>query len=99
MNPFYKTPEEAVAAAIASGWVDTFEGDNCDEVRDEMGAVCYGWDGVSRRCDCGNRRVNWDKGGYWAGVVIEMWDGENWIPYIEKADWVAPAGTTRGKIE
>lgn len=22
---------------------------------------CRGWDGSSRRCDCGNRRVYWDK--------------------------------------
>lgn len=29
-----------------------FEGKNCDE--------CNGWDGVSRRCQCGNRRVDWE---------------------------------------
>ncbi len=34
-------------------WYD-FEGDRsgCDE-------NCRGWDGVSHRCDCGNRRVAW----------------------------------------
>ena len=63
ISPFYKTPEEAVEAAIASGWVDDFDGNNCSEVEDEMGTVCNGWDGVSRRCECGNRRVNWEIGG------------------------------------
>lgn len=29
-----------------------FSGQNCDE--------CEGWDGVSRRCECGNRRVDWE---------------------------------------
>jgi len=28
-----------------------FDGMNCDD--------CDGWDGVSRRCSCGNRRVYW----------------------------------------
>lgn len=27
-----------------------------DECEDE----CRGWDGQSRRCECGNRRVEWD---------------------------------------
>jgi len=27
---------------------------------DACDAACRGWDGVSRRCDCGNRRVYWD---------------------------------------
>lgn len=34
-------------------WHD-FAGKNCD-------GPCRGWDGVSRRCDCGNRRVYWDE--------------------------------------
>lgn len=25
---------------------------------------CFGWDGESRRCDCGNRRVYWQWTGY-----------------------------------
>ena len=32
-------------------WHD-FDGQNCD-------GPCRGWDGESRRCDCGNRRVCW----------------------------------------
>jgi hypothetical protein len=33
-----------------------FEGMNCDD----PDYFCRGWDGVSPRCDCGNRRVSWD---------------------------------------
>ena len=32
-------------------WHD-FAGQNCD-------GPCRGWDGIDRRCDCGNRRVCW----------------------------------------
>lgn len=32
----------------------SFAGDNCED--------CSGWDGESRRCDCGNRRVSWATG-------------------------------------
>ena len=35
-----------------SGNLMDFNGQNCEE--------CDGWDGISRRCDCGNRRVGWD---------------------------------------
>lgn len=35
-----------------SGNLTEFNGQNCEE--------CDGWDGESRRCDCGNRRVGWD---------------------------------------
>jgi hypothetical protein len=34
------------------GLVD-FDGKNCNELDRD----CGGWDGESRRCDCGNRRV------------------------------------------
>lgn len=33
------------------GWFE-FSGDNCED--------CPGWDGLSCRCNCGNRRVSWD---------------------------------------
>lgn len=38
-----------------------FNGQNCDN--------CSGWDGVSRRCNCGNRRVEWlfSESGFWYG--------------------------------
>jgi len=33
-----------------------FEGWNCHDWDDG----CSGWDGFSRRCECGNRRVSWE---------------------------------------
>lgn len=56
----YKTEEEAIAAAKAEaevdGWVE-FDGQNCDDYKED--SFCMGWDGESRRCDCGNRQVYW----------------------------------------
>jgi len=48
----YKTPEEAIEAEQPGPecYID-FDGNNCDD--------CVGWDGRSRRCECGNRRVSW----------------------------------------
>ena len=50
--------EEEVSRAQGPGnasvWYD-FEGKNCDE-------PCRGWNGVSHRCACGNRRVSWTQG-------------------------------------
>lgn len=34
-----------------------FDGQNCNDIEDNY---CGGWDGVSRRCECGNRRVYWE---------------------------------------
>ena len=34
-----------------NGMLIEFHGQNCD--------ACSGWDGISHRCDCGNRRVDW----------------------------------------
>ncbi len=52
-----KTEDEAIYKAKVDaancGWVD-FCGQNC-----ESSSGCAGWDGNSRRCDCGNRRVYW----------------------------------------
>ena len=56
----YNTAEEAIQAGIDAGGVDEFEGMNCMD--DEDGTFCSGWDGVSNRCDCGNRRVGWETG-------------------------------------
>ncbi len=33
-----------------------FNGQNCNDFGD---VVCDGWDGLDRRCNCGNRRVYW----------------------------------------
>jgi len=56
-----KTLDEAIEAGIAYcdeyGTID-FDGMNCADAWDE-GEDCMGWDGVDRRCDCGNRRVYW----------------------------------------
>ena len=40
-------------------WDDAimFSGMNCNEWEAEE--VCNGWDGLDRRCNCGNRRVYW----------------------------------------
>lgn len=49
----YKTAEEAIAAKKPKdGEFIGFSGNNCDD-------PCAGWDGESRRCECGNRRVSW----------------------------------------
>lgn len=54
-----KTEDEAIlkaqTEALHIGLVD-FEGMNCNDWEYK----CGGWDGVSRRCDCGNRRVYWE---------------------------------------
>lgn len=45
--------EKLVAEKLAEGGYFEFEGnEDCDE-------DCAGWDGESRRCECGNRRVCW----------------------------------------
>jgi hypothetical protein len=59
----YNTTEEAEAAAIAyaeeNGSIP-FDGMNCNDYKEDDEIECDGWDGASRRCDCGNRRVCWD---------------------------------------
>lgn len=57
----FNTAEEAIAAAITAIGDDytEFEGMNCNDYGDELDE-CAGWDGTSRRCDCGNRRVSWE---------------------------------------
>ena len=39
-------------------WFD-FDGHNCHDLDEEESRNCEGWDGVDRRCQCGNRRVAW----------------------------------------
>jgi hypothetical protein len=70
----YATQEEAAAAAQARSaeldeiWETVeFDGHNCADVWDE-GESCEGWDGVSKRCQCGNRRVDWVFSEYPKGV-------------------------------
>lgn len=45
------TDDKVGGAESGIVWHD-FCGNNCE-------GPCRGWDGVSRRCDCGNRRVCW----------------------------------------
>jgi hypothetical protein len=41
-----------------------FAGWDCEPEQDDPPRPpCRGWDGYSRRCDCGNRRVYWDHDG------------------------------------
>lgn len=54
----FDTKEEALEA-MKGVEVDEFEGMNCNDYLDEDQDECTGWDGESRRCDCGNRRVDW----------------------------------------
>ncbi len=45
----------------------SFNGQNCEDARyNDDDPECRGWDGYSRRCDCGNRRVSWVVEGMWA---------------------------------
>jgi len=38
-----------------------FDGQNCgNDGYESRGKDCPGWDGLSRRCECGNRRVDWE---------------------------------------
>ena len=43
---------------VGAQYID-FSGNNCEYTDNE----CAGWDGVSRRCECGNRRVDWEDDG------------------------------------
>lgn len=67
------TEDEAIANGNvqAAAYLVEFEGQNCDDW-DDVG--CAGWDGESRRCDCGNRRVYW---------VTEQEASGKWVAYGE----------------
>jgi len=58
------TPELALAAAkeyIRENGPIEFEGMDCNDYLEEEDLFpCTGWDGVDRRCDCGNHRVSWE---------------------------------------
>lgn len=43
-----------------------FDGKNCDD-------PCAGWDGISRRCECTNRRVLWVLSDDKTFVYAEAW--------------------------
>lgn len=56
--PWYKMEQEALENAQKDhrSYVEDFDGKNCVYIYDNN---CKGWDTESRRCDCGNRRVDW----------------------------------------
>ena len=56
MNNNYKTEKEALDAFVknAAECPVEFEGNNCSDVNEDK---CSGWYIGSRRCVCGNRRV------------------------------------------
>lgn len=63
----YTMTDQAAILAVLPGPGETidFDGQNCDDVAYDGDGPCYGWDGYSRRCSCGNRRVSWVvEGGY-----------------------------------
>lgn len=60
--------EELVAETLLSEGMFDFNGQNCDDWGD--GPSCTGWDGESRRCDCGNRRVSWESDGDFRSMYI-----------------------------
>jgi hypothetical protein len=37
-----------------------FDGWDCNDIYPGNEPICEGWDGVSNRCDCRNRRVGWE---------------------------------------
>ena len=59
-----KTFEELVAEQMpGEGEFIEFDGFNCNDVGDPDAEPCPGWDGISHRCECGNRRVSWEQEG------------------------------------
>ena len=51
---FEQEKERQLTERDLFGGLISFDGQNCDD--------CAGWNGRSRRCDCGNRRVDWVTG-------------------------------------
>ena len=52
-----------------------FNGFNCHEWshRNDDEELCSGWDGRSKRCECGNRRVDWEYNERWDEIYAEAW--------------------------
>ena len=70
----YDTEEEAMENGLIDyGFQEEFDGKNCHDANEDE---CGGWDGESRRCECGNRRVYWapheDENGKFF-VIAEAW--------------------------
>lgn len=56
------TIRERIKIYMADREYVDFQGNNCnDDYMYEGKYICKGWNGFDRRCDCGNRRVDWDE--------------------------------------
>jgi hypothetical protein len=54
--------DEIIKQTVSKGVIFSFDGDDtCED--------CTGWDGVSHRCNCGNRRVSWS----WSGDYTDLY--------------------------
>lgn len=71
MSDDIKLFEKLVAEAKSeiNGFID-FNGQNCQDLGDND---CAGWDGESRRCECGNRRVSWELSDDKTYAYAEAW--------------------------
>lgn len=58
--------DRLVAEKLKSAEWFEFEGQNCE-------LPCEGWDGIDRRCQCGNRRVTWSLSYNKDYVYAEAW--------------------------
>jgi hypothetical protein len=63
---FNRQVAERVAELERTGGFTDFSGQNCEQ-------PCLGWDGKSRRCDCGNRRVTWTCNVWSDSIYAEAW--------------------------
>ena len=73
----YKTDHEAVEAATSDAQMRDsipFDGWNCNDYLDDDEIPCSGWDGMSKRCNCDNRRVFWyvtkNKAGFFTAEAV-----------------------------
>ena len=57
-DQFGQEAADYYAANFNSDDMFPFDGQNCDEILED-GDICPGWDGLSKRCCCDNRRVTW----------------------------------------
>jgi hypothetical protein len=59
MTKYYDTADEAIENAVNDHEepVINFEGMNCNFIGQDK--ECEGWDKVSKRCHCQNKRVAW----------------------------------------
>jgi hypothetical protein len=71
-TPEFDTEQEAIDYLQENG-CDDFDGMNCNDYKDDSEDSCGGWDGTSRRCYCGNRRV----------AIVTATALDKWVAYGE----------------